>query len=148
VEHELFGGESYESICALIPRRGSAENDWRERGKRTSVGRCRPRNEILDVLTPGGGQYGEEKGRCWLASVACRGDNAQRALADPATTSFVSERRTPAPAANNLSGGTAAVGDRAGPDYQENSSAVVECIVHRDQPVRVYHDFFRELFRI
>jgi hypothetical protein len=148
VEHELFGGKADESIGALIPRRGCAEDDWRERGERTRVGRCRPRNEILDILALGRGQDGEKKSRGRLAPVTGGGDNAKRALADPATAPFVSERGTPAAAANDLSSGTSAVRNRAGPDDQKDSSAVVERIVQRDQPVGIDDDFFRELLRV
>jgi len=132
----------------LIPRGGCAEDDWRERGERTRVGRCGPRNEILHILALGGGQDGEEKSCCRLAPVTGGGDNAKRALADPATAPFVPERRTPTAAAHYLSSGTSAVRNRAGPDDQKNSSVVVERIVQRDQTVGIDDDFFRELLRI
>jgi hypothetical protein len=148
MEHELLGSESDESICALIARGRHAENDGSERGKCTSVGRCCPRNEILYILAIGGGQDGKEKSRGRLTSVAGRGDNAQRALADPATAPFVSKRRTPTAATHYLSGRTAPVGDRAGPNDQKNSRAVIECVVHRDQAIGIDDDLFRELFRI
>jgi len=135
VQHQLFGGERNQRTGAWIARRSGAENDGRERSEGARIGRCRPRNEILYVLALGSGKDGEEQSRGGLASVAGRGDNAQRALTDPATAPFVAEGRAPTAATNDLSGWTPAVGDRAGPDDEKNSRAVVERIVHRDQAV-------------
>jgi hypothetical protein len=132
----------------LIACRSRAENHRRKRGEGASIGRRRPGNEILHVLAPGGGKDREQKGGRRLASVAGCGDDAQRASADPATAALVSEGRSPTAAANDFSGGTAAVGDRARTNHQENSRAIVECIVHRDQSVGIDNDFFRQLLRI
>jgi len=112
VEHELLGRERNEGTGALIARRRSTEDDWRECGKGASIGRRRPRNEIFYILTARRRQNGEEQ-RCGrLASVARRGDNTQRPLSDPAAAAFVSKRRAPTSATNDFSCGTPAVGDR------------------------------------
>jgi hypothetical protein len=148
VEHQLLGGKSDESARTLITRRGRTENHGRERGKGARVGRCRPRNEILYILALGCGKYREEKRRGRLATVAGCGDNAQRALADPPPASLVAEGRAPTPTPNDLSGGTSAVCNRSRANDEENSRAVFECIVHRDQAVGIDDDFFRELLRI
>jgi len=148
VEHELFGRQREQRVGARISRRGRAEDDGYEGGKRASIGRRCPRNEILYVFALGRGQNGEEKS-CWrFASVARCGDDAQRALSDPATATLVSEHGTPAAAANDLAGGAPAVSDRAGSHHEENSRPVVEGIVHRDQAVGIDNDFFRELLRV
>jgi len=135
VEHQLFCGERDQRARARIARRSGAENDGRERSEGARIGRCRPRNEILYVLALGSGKDGEEQSRGGLASVAGRGDNAQRALADPATAPFVAEGRAPAAATNDLAGRTSTIGDRAGPHDEKDSRAVIERIVHRDQAV-------------
>jgi hypothetical protein len=113
VEHQLLGGESEQGIGARIACSRGRKDNRNERSKCARIRRDGPRNEILDVLALSRGENGEEKRCRRLSAVARSSDDAQRAFPNPATTSFVTENRTPAAAANDLSGGTAAIGNRA-----------------------------------
>jgi len=148
VEHKLFGGQSEQRVGARISSRSRSEYHGNKRSKRASIGCRRPRDEVFDVLALGRGQNGEEKCCRWLTSVARGGDDAQRALSDPAAAALVAKHGAPPAATNDLSGRAPAVRDRAGAHDEENSRAVVERIVHRDQAIRIDDDFFRQLPRI
>jgi len=111
VKHQLLGRERDQSVCARIAGSSSREDHRYERRERASIGGSRPRDEILNILALGGSEDGEEKRRWRLAAIARGSDDAQCTSTDPAAASFVAERRTPAAAAHDLTGRTAAVRD-------------------------------------
>jgi hypothetical protein len=113
VEHELLRGESKQGVGAGIACRRGRKHNRNEGSKRTRIRAGRPRNEILNVLALSRRENGEEK-RCGRLSAITRGsDDAERALSNPATASFVAKRRTPSTTANDFPGWAATVGNRA-----------------------------------
>jgi len=96
----------------------------------------------------GRGENREEKRGRRLSAIARSSDDAQRASSNPAAASFVPERRTPATATYDLTGGTTAVSYRSSADDEQNSRPVLECVVHRDQAVGINDDFFRQLLGV
>jgi hypothetical protein len=113
VEHQLLRGESEQGIGAGIACRSGRKDNRDEGSKRTRIRAGCPCNEILNVLALSRSENGEEKCCRGLSTVARGSDDAQRPLSNPATTSFVAERRTPSTTTNDLAGGTPAIGNRA-----------------------------------
>jgi len=148
VEHQLLCGEGYQRVGAGIARRSGAEDHWHEGREGARVGCRRPRDQVLNILALGRAKNGEEKRSGRLAAITGRGDNAQRPPPDPAAAAFVAERRTPTAAAHDLARRAPPVSDGSGADDQQNSRAVLERVVHRDESVGIDHDFFSELFGV
>jgi len=148
VQHKLLGGERHKGVGAGIACSRRREDHRNERSKRSRIRDGSPRNEILDILALSRRENGEEKCCRRLSTIARSRDDAQRALSNPATTSFVAENRAPTTATNDLPRGTAAIGNRSSAGDQQNSGSIVESIVHRDQPIGIDDDFFRDLFCI
>jgi hypothetical protein len=145
VQHQLLRCQAYKRARALITVRSGGEYDRCESGIGTRVGDCSPRYEILHIFASSRGENREEQGSRRLSPVTGRGDDAQRASADPAAAPFVSKRRTPAATAQDCSRRTASVRDRAGPDNEENSRTVLEGVIQRDHAVGVDDYFFGDL---
>jgi len=95
-----------------------------------------------------GGKDGEEQGCRRLPAIARRCDDTECAASDPAAAAFIAKRRTPSAATDDLTRRAATVGDRTGPDDEQDSRAILERVVKRDEAVGVDHHFFSELFGV
>src|SRR5437868_11172149 len=148
MEDQLLRGERNQRVRALVSCRSRAEHDRHQRRECARVCRSGPGNEILDVLALGCAENGKEQGSGRLSTIAGRSDDAERAFADPTAASFVAERRPPAAAANDLARWTATVGNGAGADNEQYSSAILERIIERDEAIGVDHYFLGEILCI
>jgi len=148
VQHQLLGGESDKRVGARVSSGGRAEDRRNQRGEHAGVRSGRPGNQVLNVIALRRRKNGKQK-RCWrLAAVTRSGDDAERTAANPAAASLVTESRAPSAATNDLAGGTAAIGDGARTNDEQDAGAILERVVHGDQAIGVDDDFLGELFGI
>jgi len=143
VHDELLRGERHQSHRASIARGRGRHHHGCKAGDRRRAGGDRPRDQIIHRIHLGRGENASgERGRCF-AAIGSRGDDAERASADPRAAALITEHRPPPAAPRKCTVYSPRISDRAGAREENYSRTIAECIHQCYGRVAVHNDFLR-----